>query len=98
MRVLNHPLANISRQKDTYSFSVFLTSNPILTHFYVFSKIMLSVRVLSNSPGIGRPGRVKSSRELVLVDIPYIIAYRVKDSTIEILRVLHQLRMWSANF
>lgn len=59
---------------------------------------MLSVRVLSNSPGIGRPGRVKSSRELVLVDIPYIIAYRVKDSTIEILRVLHQIRMWSANF
>jgi len=64
----------------------------------VTSKIMLSADILENSPGIGRPGRVKSTRELVLSEIPFILAYRVKDSAVEILRVLHQSRMWPKHF
>jgi len=37
---------------------------------------------------------VPGTRERVLVDIPYIIAYRVEGNNIVILRVLHTSRKW----
>ena len=45
-------------------------------------------------PVIGRPGRVLGTRELVIGSLPYIIPYRVRDRTVEILRVLHTARRW----
>jgi toxin ParE1/3/4 len=49
---------------------------------------------LSRHTGLGRPGRVIGTREFVIRDLPYIIPYRVRDNTIEILRVLHTARRW----
>jgi toxin ParE1/3/4 len=40
-------------------------------------------------PRRGRVGREEGTRELVLSPLPYIVAYRVKDSTIEILQIWH---------
>jgi len=37
---------------------------------------------------------VLGTRELVVRNLPYIIPYRVRDNTIEILRVLHTSRRW----
>lgn len=45
---------------------------------------------------MGRPGRVKGTRELVVIRTPYIVAYRVKKEAIQILRVLHGARLWPA--
>lgn len=42
----------------------------------------------------GRAGRVTGTRELVLADIPYFIAYRVVKSEVQILRVLHTARRY----
>lgn len=42
----------------------------------------------------GRPGRVKGTRELVIVRTPYIAAYRIKKGSIQILPVLHGARLW----
>ena len=41
---------------------------------------------------MGRPGRVAETRELIVRN--YIVAYRVKDETIQILRILHAKREW----
>jgi addiction module RelE/StbE family toxin len=49
---------------------------------------------LTHQPGSGRPGRVPGTREKVLVDVPYIIAYRVEANSVVILRVLHTSRKW----
>jgi addiction module RelE/StbE family toxin len=46
----------------------------------------------------GRPGRVKGTRELVIVRTPYIAAYRIKKESIQILRVLHGARIWHEGF
>jgi len=54
--------------------------------------------VLSRSPAIGRPGRVLGTREFVIAGLPYIIAYRVRDKDLEILRVLHTSRRWPGDF
>ena len=45
-------------------------------------------------PKMGRPGRVKGTRELVIARTPYIVAYRIKGKIIQILRVLHGTRQW----
>lgn len=59
----------------------------------VAQKIWDMTQQLSVHPGIGRPGRVLGTRELV-VGTPYIVPYRVSGDSIEIIRVLHSSRKW----
>jgi addiction module RelE/StbE family toxin len=55
----------------------------------VVVRIVSVVDNLAEHPAMGRVGRVKGTRELVLADIPYIIPYRVVGDKIEILTVMH---------
>ncbi len=50
--------------------------------------------LLSGTPQLGRHGCVPGTRELVISDTPYIIPYRVRGATIEIVRVYHSARRW----
>jgi len=59
--------------------------------------ILNAVERLTENTNIGRPGRVKGTRELVIQNTPYIAAYRIKNDAIEILRVLHGARKWPKN-
>jgi len=52
---------------------------------------------LCSFPGIGRPGRVYGTRELIIS--PYVIAYRVvKGENVEILAVMHEAQIWPDDF
>jgi toxin ParE1/3/4 len=53
--------------------------------------------LLSETPMAGRLGRAKETRELVFPDLPYIIAYRVRDQ-IEILAVVQVAQEWPEGF
>jgi len=65
----------------------------------VIAAIRQAVRgQLSTSPFSGRIGRVKNTRELVIPRLPYIVAYRVTDVSIQILRVLHGAQRWPKSF
>jgi len=64
----------------------------------VVLRVITAVEILADQPGVGRLGRVEGIRELVLTDIPYTVAYRIKNKTIEILRVLHQAMKWPTEF
>jgi toxin ParE1/3/4 len=48
---------------------------------------------LSGHPYLGRPGRIRSTRELV-VHQNYILVYDVAGAGIRVLRVLHVARQW----
>jgi len=50
--------------------------------------------LLPGNPAIGRAGRVLGTRELVIGHLPYIIAYRMREKDLEVLRVLHTSRSW----
>jgi toxin ParE1/3/4 len=50
--------------------------------------------LLADNPHMGRPGRVPGTRELVVTRTPYIVPYRVRGDTLEILRVYHGARRW----
>jgi toxin ParE1/3/4 len=60
----------------------------------VAKQIITAVNILSEQPSIGRCGRVPNTRELIVAGTPYIIPYRVKNNTIEILRVFHSAMQW----
>jgi len=60
----------------------------------VANRIRKAVPEITHQPGMGRTGRIPGTRELVLLDLPYIIAYRVEENTVVILRVLHTSRKW----
>jgi toxin ParE1/3/4 len=57
-----------------------------------------AVEQLANFPEMGRPGRVYGTRELVIQSTPYIAAYRLKDSIVEVLALLHGARRWPTQF
>ncbi len=65
----------------------------------VILQITEAVKLLSTHPNAGREGRVKNTRELVIVGTPYIVAYRIKNrTTIQVLAILHGRRRWPDSF
>jgi toxin ParE1/3/4 len=56
--------------------------------------ILNSVERLAMLPGLGRPGQVEATRELVVPRTPYIVAYTVMDAQVMILSVIHSSRRW----
>ncbi len=62
------------------------------------ARIREAVGGLRSHPNMGRPGRVPGTRELVVSGTPYIIPYRVRQRSIEVLRVFHGARRWPGKF
>lgn len=61
----------------------------------VAQKIRDSIQLLSRQPGMGRPGRVAGTRELVISGLPFIVPYTEYNGEIVILRIVHTSMKWS---
>lgn len=55
-------------------------------------KLFDAVDSIVDNPSIGRPGRMTGTRELVVSGTLYLIPFRVKGTTVEILRIFHTSR------
>jgi toxin ParE1/3/4 len=71
--------------------SYIATDDPAAARLVV-ARVPAAVATLVDQPGLGRPGRVPGTRELVVRKTRYIIPYRVRGETVEILRVVHASR------
>jgi toxin ParE1/3/4 len=60
--------------------------------------IKKAIEQLNRFPSLGRPGRIPGTRELVVHGTPYVIPYRVRSETVEVLRVFHGARKWPKRF
>jgi len=58
----------------------------------VATRIFDAVDQLLEHPAAGRAGRVPGTRELIVRNTRYILPYRVRGDTIEILRLFHASR------
>jgi toxin ParE1/3/4 len=58
------------------------------------ARIVEAAGRLAAFPGLGRPGRVAGTHELVILPTPYIVVYRLSSEHVEILAVLHSARRW----
>ncbi|MFT4134834.1 type II toxin-antitoxin system RelE/ParE family toxin [Labrys sp. (in: a-proteobacteria)] len=59
-------------------------------------EIQSQVRNLEDHPEMGRVGRMRNTRELVIARTPFLIIYRIRNKPrqIEILRVIHGAQRW----
>lgn len=58
----------------------------------VVERVLEAVAQLAEQPGLGRPGRVPGTRELIVSKTRYLVPYRVRGDAVEILRVFHTSR------
>ena len=70
--------------------------SPIRANTFV-AEVRAKTETLANFPGIGRPGRVAGTRELIVHE-NYIVPYRARDEHIDIITVQHVARRWPAEF
>ena len=57
-------------------------------------KIYERLESLTQFPYSGRTGRKPRTRELVISGLPYVAIYRVRNDTVEIIRILHGAQKW----
>jgi len=83
-------------EKDLDDLFAYVAQDSLAVAEKEVDRVIEEVSRLQSHPAIGRPGRVPETRELVIP--PYIVAYRVKGATIQILRVLHSAKEWPDHF
>jgi len=84
MRIRWTPAAaeNLEQIKD------YLTEHHQFTQSTVL-ELYEAICSLKTYPMRGRPGRAEGTRELVLPRLLYIVAYRVREESIEVLHIFH---------
>lgn len=50
--------------------------------------------LLLDFPLRGRPGKKAGTRELVMLALPYVIVYTVRDDVVVVVRILHGAQQW----
>lgn len=85
-------------KKDIDSLIDYIAQDNLLAAIGVGDEIERQVNLLAEHPKLGRIGRVKGTRELVINRTPYIAAYKISNDAIYILRVLHGARNWKKQF
>jgi addiction module RelE/StbE family toxin len=58
-------------------------------------RILDAVEGLLLYPNLGRAGRVRGTRELVVSGTRFVVVYRVSLDQVQVLRVLHHARKWA---
>jgi len=81
-------------EHDLETIEEYIASDNTRAAISVVLHLIDSVHNLPENPHIGRAGRVLGTRELIITNYPYVVIYRVIDSSIEIIRVLHTSRKW----
>jgi toxin ParE1/3/4 len=85
-------------EEDAGEILVHIAQDNVTAAYAVFDAIQQQVNLLAEHPKLGRVGRVKGTRELVISGTPYITAYKISGEAIYILRVLHGARNWNKQF
>jgi toxin ParE1/3/4 len=85
--------------EDLNSLRTFIAQdNPSAAQAVALHIVQTIEQLLPDNPHMGRPGRVPGTRELVVPSTPFIVPYRLRRDTIQILRVYHGARRWPKGF
>ena len=64
------------------------------TAYTILEAIEERTSLLGDNPALGRTRRVRGTRELVITGTPYIVAYRVRGETVQVLREIRGAQRW----
>jgi len=76
--------------KDLESIREYISERNPSAAKIVASKIIKIAQLLSKQPYLGQTTDVEDVYEKQVVDLPYLIPYRVMDNQLQILRVFHE--------
>lgn len=85
-------------EKSLESLADYIAEDNKKAAYKLVMKIRKSAHSLIENPKKGRTGRVYGTRELIIPGTNYILPYRVKNNTIQILHVLHGAQNWPGDF
>lgn len=72
--------------------ATYIATDDVAVARLVVKRVLDAVALLAEQPALGRPGRVPGTRELIVAKTRYLVPYRVRGETVEILRVFHTSR------
>lgn len=78
--------------------AAFIAADDATAAARVVQRVLDGVAQLAEQPGLGRPGRVPGTRELVVLKTWYVVPYRVRGAVVEVLRVFHTSRRLPASW
>lgn len=79
---------------DLDAAAVFIAQDNARAAATMAGHVLESVEYLATYPNLGRTGRVRGTRELVVSGTPLVVVYRVRLDIVQVLRVLHHARKW----
>jgi toxin ParE1/3/4 len=99
---MSAPRANASRplnwsarsRRDLLLIDAFYAQFGLPTAIRVIAAILNAAMTLEQHPRIGLRGKRPGTRHQVVAEYPYIIVYRVRRNSVQIARVLHQMRRY----
>jgi toxin ParE1/3/4 len=88
-------LPEANRNRNRFAQLDYIAQNNPLAAADQDEEIEHQVDMLLQHPRLGRPGRIKGTRELVISRMPFVAVYRLKGiRRIEIIRLLHGSQQW----
>jgi len=90
VRIDWHPLA----LRDLAELMAYVARESPNAAYRLHDEIRTQTDALAQNPEMGRPGRIRGTRELVINRTPYIAAYRVTPDLVKVLRLVHGRRRW----
>lgn len=85
-------------QADARGILGYIAQDSLAAAYGVYEEIDRQADLLAEHPKLGRMGRVKGTRELIISGTPYIVTYQIKGDAVLILRVLHGAQKWPKRF
>ncbi len=92
MKLEWRPLAHA----DMLDIVTYIAQDDPVAAYDVHAELERQIGMLAMHPNMGRRGRIRGTRELVIAGLPYVAPYRVLAKRVEILRLLHTSRQWPA--
>jgi len=72
--------------------ATYIAQDDVAAASRVVARVLEAVAQLAQQPGLGRPGRVPGTRELVVLKTRYLVPYIVQGGQVTVLRVFHTSR------
>jgi addiction module RelE/StbE family toxin len=84
----------VRAQADRRNIFLHIAADNPIAALAVDEAIRSHAESLLEYPRLGRHGRLRETRELVIARYPYILIYQLAGETVTIARVLHQHQQW----
>lgn len=92
---MNYEIHWLARaEKNLVDIENFIAEDNVQAAIQVSENIEISAGRLIDHPNMGKSGRVKGTRELIVVGTPYILVYRLNGNSIQILSILHGAQLY----